>query len=117
LSFYTKEEELWELFYKIGLIKRIIMGLHRYEFTPCGFCFIEFYNFSDAKLSFFFFSGIKLNERFLKIDFDEGFENGRQYGRGKQGGQIQDEEDKHKKRPSSINSFFKPKEKKKKKNF
>lgn len=41
MSFYTKEEQIHELFSKCGEIKIIIMGLHRYKKTPCGFCFIE----------------------------------------------------------------------------
>jgi len=42
LSFYTTEEQIWELFSKVGEVKRIIMGLNRRDKTPCGFCFVEF---------------------------------------------------------------------------
>jgi nuclear cap-binding protein subunit 2 len=41
LSFYTTEEQIYELFSKCGDIKRIIMGLDRNNKTPCGFCFVE----------------------------------------------------------------------------
>jgi nuclear cap-binding protein subunit 2 len=41
LSFYTTEEQIYELFSKCGDIKRIIMGLDRNKKTPCGFCFAE----------------------------------------------------------------------------
>ena len=41
LSFYTTEEQIYELFSKCGDIKRIIMGLDRNKKTPCGFCFVE----------------------------------------------------------------------------
>jgi nuclear cap-binding protein subunit 2 len=41
LSFYTTEEQIYELFSKAGDIKRIIMGLDRNQKTPCGFCFVE----------------------------------------------------------------------------
>jgi nuclear cap-binding protein subunit 2 len=41
LSFYTTEEQIYELFSKVGDIKRIIMGLDREKKTPCGFCFVE----------------------------------------------------------------------------
>lgn len=74
------------------------MGLNRYTFTPCGFCFIEFYNILDAKISFFFLHGSKIDQRILKIDLDEGFKDNRQYGRGKRGGQIENEEIKSQKR-------------------
>jgi hypothetical protein len=42
LSFYTSEEQIYELFSKVGEIKRIIMGLDRNQKTPCGFCFVEY---------------------------------------------------------------------------
>jgi nuclear cap-binding protein subunit 2 len=41
LSFYTTEEQLYEVFSKCGEIKRIIMGLDRNKKKPCGFCFVE----------------------------------------------------------------------------
>jgi len=41
LSFYTTEEQIYELFVKCGEIRRIIMGLDKFKKTPCGFCFIE----------------------------------------------------------------------------
>ncbi|CAO3587533.1 unnamed protein product [Absidia cylindrospora] len=65
LSFYTTEEQLYELFSKAGEIKRIIMGLDRNQKTPCGFLFC----------------------RILSLSFKEG----RQYGRGRNGGQVRDE--------------------------
>lgn len=42
LSFYTREEQIWELFSKVGEVKRIVMGLNKFELTPCGFCFVEY---------------------------------------------------------------------------
>ena len=33
-------------------------------------------------------SGTKLDERIIRTDWDIGFEEGRQYGRGKSGGQV-----------------------------
>ena len=41
LSFYTKEEQIYELFMMCGDVKRVIMGLDRVNQTPCGFCFVE----------------------------------------------------------------------------
>lgn len=40
LSFYTKEEQLWELFSRIGEVKQIIMGLNKKTLEQCGFCFV-----------------------------------------------------------------------------
>jgi len=48
LSFYTTEEQMYELFSRVtnvtggGGIKRIIMGLDRNTKTPCGFAFVEY---------------------------------------------------------------------------
>ena len=41
LSFYTREEQLWELFSQCGSVARIVMGLNKVKKQPCGFCFIE----------------------------------------------------------------------------
>jgi nuclear cap-binding protein subunit 2 len=42
LSFYTTEEQIYELFSKSGDIKKIIMGLDKVKKTACGFCFVEY---------------------------------------------------------------------------
>jgi nuclear cap-binding protein subunit 2 len=41
LSFFTTEEQIYELFSRVGDIKRIIMGLDKVRKTPCKFkiCF------------------------------------------------------------------------------
>ncbi|EGR46523.1 uncharacterized protein TRIREDRAFT_66012 [Trichoderma reesei QM6a] len=91
LSFYTTEEQVYELFSKCGEIKRIIMGLDRFNKTPCGFCFVEYYTHQDALDCMKYIGGTKLDERIIRTDLDPGFEEGRQYGRGKSGGQVRDE--------------------------
>lgn len=40
MSFYTTEEQVYELFTRAGEIKKIIMGLDKNSKTPCGFCFV-----------------------------------------------------------------------------
>ncbi|KAJ8031016.1 Nuclear cap-binding protein subunit 2 [Holothuria leucospilota] len=91
LSFYTTEEQIFELFSKCGDIKRIIMGLDKIKKTPCGFCFVEFYRREDAKHALMYISGTRLDDRIIRGDWDAGFVEGRQYGRGKSGGQVRDE--------------------------
>ncbi|KAI2630891.1 RNA-binding domain-containing protein [Hypoxylon sp. NC1633] len=91
LSFYTTEEQVYELFSKCGEIKRLIMGLDRINKTPCGFCFVEYYTHQDALDCMKYIGGTKLDERIIRTDLDPGFEEGRQYGRGKSGGQVRDE--------------------------
>ncbi|RMJ06842.1 Nuclear cap-binding protein subunit 2 [Fusarium euwallaceae] len=91
LSFYTTEEQVYELFSKCGEIKRLVMGLDRFNKTPCGFCFVEYYTHQDALDCLKYIGGTKLDERIIRTDLDPGFEEGRQYGRGKSGGQVRDE--------------------------
>ncbi|KAF7115399.1 hypothetical protein CNMCM5793_002215 [Aspergillus hiratsukae] len=74
-----------------GEIKRLVMGLDRYNKTPCGFCFVEYYTHQDALDCLKYIGGTKLDERIIRTDLDPGFEEGRQYGRGKSGGQVRDE--------------------------
>lgn len=90
-SFYTTEEQIHELFSKCGEIKRLIMGLDRFNKTPCGFCFVEYYTHQDALDCMKYIGGTKLDERVIRTDLDPGFQEGRQYGRGKSGGQVRDE--------------------------
>ncbi|KAI6045656.1 hypothetical protein EDC04DRAFT_2149765 [Pisolithus marmoratus] len=97
LSFYTTEEQIYELFSKCtspedgGGIKRIIMGLDRNTRTPCGFCFVEYYTHAEALACMKYVSGTKLDERIIRCDLDLGYAEGRQFGRGKSGGQVRDE--------------------------
>ncbi|QSL65686.1 hypothetical protein MERGE_002999 [Pneumocystis wakefieldiae] len=91
LSFYTTEEQIYELFSKCGEVKRIIMGLDRFNKTPCGFCFVEYYCHEHALDCMKFINGTKLDDRVIRTDIDPGFREGRQYGRGKSGGQVRDE--------------------------
>eukprot|EP01119_Soliformovum_irregulare_P023840 TRINITY_DN8417_c0_g1_i1.p1 TRINITY_DN8417_c0_g1~~TRINITY_DN8417_c0_g1_i1.p1 ORF type:complete len:190 (+),score=42.96 TRINITY_DN8417_c0_g1_i1:168-737(+) len=91
LSFYTTEEQIYELFSKCGEVKRIIMGLDKVKKTPCGFCFVEYYTHEDARDAIQFINGTRLDDRNIRTDWDAGFREGRQYGRGKTGGQVRDE--------------------------
>jgi nuclear cap-binding protein subunit 2 len=67
------------------------MGLDRNEKTPCGFCFVEYYNHEDALNCLKYINGTKLDERIIRTDIDPGFSEGRQFGRGRSGGQVRDE--------------------------
>lgn len=97
------------IFSRCGEIKRLVMGLDRFNKTPCGFCFVEYYNHQDALDCMKYIGGTKLDERIIRTDLDPGFQEGRQYGcvaillqvvtqntnsissRGKSGGQVRDE--------------------------
>ncbi|KAI9138799.1 hypothetical protein BKA69DRAFT_1089361 [Paraphysoderma sedebokerense] len=91
LSFYTTEEQIYELFSKAGEIKRIIMGLDKNKMTPCGFCFVVYYTHEAAIDCMKYISNTKLDERLIRTDLDPGFKEGRQFGRGRSGGQVRDE--------------------------
>lgn len=88
LSFYTREEQIWELFSRAGEIRRVIMGLHRFDKTPCGFCFVEYVTRDGAEMAMRYVNRTRLDDRVIRTDWDAGFEEGRQYGRGKSGGQV-----------------------------
>ncbi|KAL5989474.1 Nuclear cap-binding protein subunit 2 [Asimina triloba] len=91
MSFYTTEEQVYELFSRAGEIKKIIMGLDKNTKTPCGFCFVIYYSRQDAEDSVKYISGTILDDRPIRVDFDWGFQEGRQWGRGRSGGQVRDE--------------------------
>ncbi|KAL6054351.1 Nuclear cap-binding protein subunit 2 [Balamuthia mandrillaris] len=91
LSFYTSEEQIHALFSRCGEIKRIIMGLDRINKTPCGFCFVEYYTREDAAACQKWVNSTRLDDRTIRTDWDAGFKESRQYGRGKSGGQVRDE--------------------------
>ncbi|KVH93926.1 hypothetical protein Ccrd_004021, partial [Cynara cardunculus var. scolymus] len=92
MSFYTTEEQLYELFSRAGEIKKIVMGLDKNTKTPCGFCFIMYYSREDTEDSVKYISGTILDDRPIRVDFDWGFQDGRQWGRGRSGGQKELEE-------------------------
>ncbi|WOK97258.1 nuclear cap-binding protein subunit 2-like [Canna indica] len=91
MSFYTTEEQIYELFSRAGEIKKIIMGLDKNTKTPCGFCFVLYYSREDTEDAVKYISGTMLDDRPIRVDFDWGFEEGRQWGRGRSGGQVRDE--------------------------
>ena len=45
----------------------------------------------DAEYGIRFINGTRLDDRIIRTDWDAGFVEGRQYGRGKSGGQVRDE--------------------------
>lgn len=88
LSFYTTEEQIYEFFGKVAPVKKVIMGLDKTLKTPCGFCFVEYYTHRDAATCKKYLDGLRLDERYIRVDLDYGFKDGRQYGRGRRGGQV-----------------------------
>jgi RNA recognition motif-containing protein len=64
------------------------MGLDKNARTPCGFCFVVYGTRREASDAVAYISGTLLDDRIIRVDFDWGFVEGRQYGRGISGGQV-----------------------------
>ena len=79
------------MFSKAGDVKRIIMGLDKKKMTPCGFCFVVYYTRKDTEDCVKYLNGTIVDDRPIRVDFDWGFVEGRQFGRGRSGGQVRDE--------------------------
>jgi len=75
----------------VGDVRRVVMGLDKNTLTPCGFCFVVYYTRGDTEACVNILGGSVLDERPIRVDVDWGFQEGRQYGRGKSGGQVRDE--------------------------
>ena len=93
LSFTTREEQLFSTFqlptlaYPAGLH----MGLNSLTKQPCGFAFVAFATAQQAQTTRAVLHTLAVDERTVGIDMDQTFKPGREWGRGKSGGQIRDE--------------------------
>jgi nuclear cap-binding protein subunit 2 len=91
LSPFTSEEKLYLLFSAIAPVKGIIIGIHKRNFKPCGFGFVEFYDRKSTEKVLHVFDKITIDGKKITLDFDIGFSEGRQFGRGYSGGQVKHE--------------------------
>ena len=91
LAFTTREETVHHLFSLCGRIQSLYMGLNAQTHVPCGFCFIRFHTAEAAQRARWMINGMKVDGRVCGVDFDQEFREGRQWGRGKTGGQIRDD--------------------------
>jgi nuclear cap-binding protein subunit 2 len=85
-------------FEQLGPVKEVIMGLDRHKKTPCGFCFVEYYDRRIALQAVSLLTGSKLDGNIIRVELDAGFQPGREYGRGVHGGQVRDDR-RERKRP------------------
>lgn len=90
LSFFTTQDSLRELFSRAGNIDRIIMGINN-EGSPCGFCFVIYTTHEEAERAVEYISKSKLDERVIRVDWDAGYKEGREKGRGTGGQQKRDD--------------------------
>uniref|UniRef100_A0A8C3WI03 Nuclear cap-binding protein subunit 2 n=1 Tax=Catagonus wagneri TaxID=51154 RepID=A0A8C3WI03_9CETA len=91
LSFYTTEEQIFELFSRCSDVKNVFMGLDNIKKTACGFCFVEYHHRADAENAMRFLNGTLLDDHTIHTNWDAGFKEGRQYGHSRCGGQVRNE--------------------------
>lgn len=91
LSLVADELSVRALFQRCGPLRRVVMGLHRIERTPCGFCFVEFHSHASAVEAERLLDGFSLDQSAIKVEVDPGFKEGRQFGRARSGGQVRNE--------------------------
>lgn len=91
LTAYTKEETLYRIFSMVGPIDRLILGINKKFMIPCGFCFVIYHTREDAQRAVNLLNQTTLDGNVIRVDFDIGFSEGRQFGRGFLGGQVRDE--------------------------
>ena len=77
-----------QVFSKVGPVDRVLMGLNQMTRKPCGFAFVMYHSNKAAQAAVSYISGTKVDNRYIRVDLDWGFQEGRQYGRGKSGGQV-----------------------------
>ncbi|KJP89109.1 hypothetical protein AK88_01195 [Plasmodium fragile] len=95
LSIYTTEQQIYEHMRQAGNVENIIMGLHRTEKSPCGFCFVVYKSKEGYTQAVNFLNNSILDGRIIRVDEDLGIIGRRKYGRGKSGVQKRDERNKY----------------------
>ena len=105
----TSDSFLYELFLKVAPIKNMKIGVNKRNFNFCGFCFVEYFTREDAKKAIEMLNNFTVGDRRITIDFDLGFHEGREYGRGRRGGQAEEEKKNDAKRGDHFKGEFKSK--------
>ena len=91
MAFSTRSYNVHSHFSQIGPVRRVVMGMDRFQKTPCGFGFVEYVHREDALLAIANLTSTMLDGRVIRVELDAGFQPGRQYGRGASGGQVRDD--------------------------
>ena len=103
MAFSTRSYNVHSHFSQIGPVSRVIMGMDRFQKTPCGFGFVEYVHREDALLAIANLTSTMLDGRAIRVELDAGFQPGRQYGRGASGGQVRDDKRRGKMDPGRNN--------------
>jgi nuclear cap-binding protein subunit 2 len=91
LSFYTQSSQIYHIFSMYGAVEEVIMGINKKTKASCGFCFVRYSNRQEAEFAMDCLNFSMVDDRVIRLDWDVGFSEGRQYGRGYMGGQVRDE--------------------------
>eukprot|EP00258_Populus_trichocarpa_P032597 XP_024448616.1 nuclear cap-binding protein subunit 2-like [Populus trichocarpa] len=75
----------------LELLWVVICNEYRFQLISLHICIIRYYSREDTEDAVKFISGTILDDRPIRVDFDWGFQEGRQWGRGRSGGQVRDE--------------------------
>ena len=91
LSFFTQSNQIYHIFSMYGAVEEVIMGINKKTKLSCGFCFVRMATRTEAEFAVDCLNYSIIDDRVVRLDWDIGFTEGRQYGRGYQGGQVRDE--------------------------
>ena len=91
LTFFATESQICDFFSCCGHVRSVKMGLNRISRKPCGFAFVQYFSHTSAVCAVEMLNGAKFDGRFIKVEMDPGYKDGRQWGRGKSGGQASDD--------------------------
>eukprot|EP00917_Polyrhabdina_sp_WS-2016_P014428 GHVP01031542.1.p1 GENE.GHVP01031542.1~~GHVP01031542.1.p1 ORF type:complete len:211 (-),score=35.95 GHVP01031542.1:857-1489(-) len=90
LAFYTSEDQIFELFSRVGYVRSVIIGLNKQK-QSAGFAFVTFGSHEEAELASRLLDQAGLDNRQIRVDMDSGVElERRKEGRGYGGQQWRD---------------------------
>jgi nuclear cap-binding protein subunit 2 len=72
----------------LELLWVVICNEYIFQLISLHICIIRYYSREDTEDAVKFISGTILDDRPIRVDFDWGFQEGRQWGRGRSGGQV-----------------------------
>ena len=88
LSPRTPSSVIYNYFSMAGEVTDIILGVNRVTKERCSFCFVIYSSPSSARAAVHCLSHANLGDTAIRVELDPGFKPGREFGRGKSGGQV-----------------------------
>lgn len=70
---------------KFNIFSKIVLW---FVLIICFLNYKRYYTREDSENAIRYINGTRLDDRIVRTDWDAGFKEGRQYGRGKSGGQV-----------------------------